>query len=109
MRKMSRGKKLILLATVVPIAILIVVGIGGGSVMLLWNWLMPEVFGLPRLSFWQGFGLLALCRLLFGGLGLHSHGGSSMRRRMAERFEGMTPQERERIQQAMRERWGAPA
>ncbi len=46
MRKMSRGKKLMFLATVVPLGILVVIGIGGGLVMLLWNWLMPTLFGL---------------------------------------------------------------
>lgn len=107
MRKMSRGKKLVFLATVVPFAILVVIGIGGGLVMLLWNWLMPTLFGLGSVTFWQAFGLLALCRLLFGGLGLHSSAGSGMRRRMAERWEGMTPEERERIRKVMRDRWGS--
>lgn len=106
MRKMSRGKKLMFLATVVPFLILVVIGIGGGLVMLLWNWLMPAIFGLAQVTFWQAFGLLALCRILLGGLGLHSSAGSSMRRHMRERFEGMTPEERERIRQGMRERWG---
>jgi len=35
-------------------------------VMLLWNWLMPSVFGLSCIDFWQAFGLLVLSRLLFG-------------------------------------------
>jgi hypothetical protein len=111
MRKMNRGKKLMFLAVVAPLAILVVVGIGGGLVMALWNWLMPALFGLSPVTFWQAFGLLALCRILFGGLGLHSS-GSSMRRRMGERWEGMTPEERERIRKAMHDRWGlgsAPA
>lgn len=37
----------------------------GLAVMLLWNWLMPDLFGLPRVSYWQAVGLLALCHLLF--------------------------------------------
>jgi hypothetical protein len=94
------------LAIVAPLGILVVIGIGGGLVMLLWNWLMPALFGLGPVTFWQAFGLLALCRLLFGGLGLHSSAGSGMRRRMTERWEGMTPEERERIRKAMRDRWG---
>jgi hypothetical protein len=45
------------------------------AVMLLWNWLMPEIFGLPTLSFVQALGLTVLCHLLFklgtgGGKGL---------------------------------------
>lgn len=33
--------------------------------MFLWNWLMPYIFGLPILNFWQTMGLLGLCYLLF--------------------------------------------
>ena len=32
----------------------------GAIVMLLWNWLMPVIFGLPALSLWQALGLLVL-------------------------------------------------
>ena len=35
-------------------------------VMLLWNWLMPSLFGLSSINFLQAFGLLVLSRLLFG-------------------------------------------
>lgn len=35
----------------------------------LWNWLMPSIFGLKTIDFWQAFGLALLARLLFGGLG----------------------------------------
>lgn len=34
-------------------------------VMWLWNWLMPELFGLTTLTFWQALGLSTLCSLLF--------------------------------------------
>lgn len=33
--------------------------------MLLWNWLMPAVFGLPALTFWQTAGLIIICHVLF--------------------------------------------
>ena len=42
----------------------------GAIVMLLWNWLMPVIFGLPALSLWQALGLLVLMRILFGSFGL---------------------------------------
>ncbi|MGB7537849.1 MAG: hypothetical protein WBM17_04860 [Anaerolineales bacterium] len=47
-----------------------ILGIGflalfGWIVMLLWNWLMPEIFGLPRVDYWKAWGLLALCWILF--------------------------------------------
>jgi hypothetical protein len=44
----------------------------GLAVMWLWNWLIPELFGLKTLSFPQAVGLLVLCHLLFRG---HSMGG----------------------------------
>jgi len=45
------------------IAILIV--LLGYPVMLLWNWLMPELFNLPAVTFWQAIGLNFLCTILF--------------------------------------------
>lgn len=33
--------------------------------MLLWNWLMPMIFGLIKLNFWQSLGLMMLCSVLF--------------------------------------------
>ncbi|MBN1196060.1 MAG: hypothetical protein JXA62_01485 [Candidatus Aminicenantes bacterium] len=41
-------------------------------VKVLWNWLMPVLFGLPLIGFWQAFGVLLLAKILFGG---HGHGG----------------------------------
>ena len=38
-------------------------------VMWLWNWLVPEVFNGPVLSYWQTFGLLILSKILFSGIG----------------------------------------
>ena len=97
---------------IVPAAIaglLLFAFIGGEVVKLLWNWLLPPLFGWRELSFWQALGLLALCRILFGGLGRgggHSGVRRNMRRRMEERGEHMTPEERERFRQRMRDCFG---
>lgn len=37
----------------------------GYSVMFLWNWLMPTIFDLPTITFWQSIGLQVLTYLLF--------------------------------------------
>lgn len=37
----------------------------------LWNWLMPSLFGLRHITYWQGFGLFVLAKLLFGGFPSH--------------------------------------
>ena len=41
----------------------------GFIIMWLWNWLMPEIFGLATLSYWQAVGLFILLKLLLGGCG----------------------------------------
>lgn len=38
----------------------------GYLVMLLWNWLMPAVFGAREVTYWQAAGLILLARLLVG-------------------------------------------
>ena len=48
---------------------LLFTSIGGEIVRLLWNWLLPPLFGWRQITFWQALGLLALCRILFGGFG----------------------------------------
>ena len=34
-------------------------------VMLLWNWLMPKIFGLITISLWESMGVITLSSLLF--------------------------------------------
>jgi hypothetical protein len=36
-------------------------------VMWLWNWIMPAVFGLIKITFWQALGINLLCGFLFRG------------------------------------------
>jgi hypothetical protein len=50
----------LLLGTIAIIVVLL-----GYPVMLLWNWLMPELFGLSEVTFWQAIGLNILCTILF--------------------------------------------
>lgn len=86
-----RLKRLIFIAPLAILGMLLFIAIGGLLVMLLWNWLLPSLFGWHPLTFWQAVGLLALCRTLFGGFGFQRSGRSYQRRRMAERWEGTTP------------------
>jgi hypothetical protein len=97
-----RKKKWIAIAIFAPIGIALFCWIGGELVMHLWNW--------------QAVGLLALCRILFGGWSGHHGPRSNMRQRirqrMDERWEKMTPEEREKFRQSWRSRcggFGAPA
>ncbi|HUE55288.1 MAG TPA: hypothetical protein VMO76_05610 [Candidatus Udaeobacter sp.] len=99
-------RKWIFMAPLAIVAMLLFIAIGGDVVMHLWNWLLPALFGWRQITFWQGLGLLALCRILFGGFGFHGTGRSNFRRRMKERCEHMTPEERERFRRGIREGWG---
>ncbi len=109
-----RWMRLIWIAPLAILGMAVFIFIGGEIVRLLWNWLLPPLFGWRQITFWQALGLLLLCRILIGGFGLHGGPRSNLRRRMEERCErrieerceSMTPEERERFRQRMRERWG---
>ncbi len=103
----SRKRRLLLFAPFAFVGMLLFVAFGGMLVMHLWNWLLPQLFGWPEVTFWQALGLLALCRILFGGFGLGGGGRSCGKRSLLERCEQMSPEERERFRQGVRERWGA--
>jgi hypothetical protein len=99
---MRRTWKLLL----IPPAVVLIAAIFGEVVMHLWNWLLPSLFGWHPIGFWQALGLLVLCRILFGGFGGHGPGHHRMRRQWVERWEQMTPEEREKFRQGMRGRCG---
>ena len=55
----------IIIAFLITISIFAIVLFGlGFIVMLLWNWLMPVIFGLTTITIWQSFGLILLSSFL---------------------------------------------
>ena len=75
-------------------------------------WLAPAVFGLRTITLWQALGILILSKILFGGFRGRPGYGGPWRRRMSERWQQMTPEEREKFRQGMFSRCGfssAPA
>jgi hypothetical protein len=87
-----------------PIAIFIF----GEVVLHLWNWLIPALFHLSAITFWQALGILVLSWILFGGMRGAGRGcRGNWRRRMHERWEQMTPEEREKFFEFMRSHGGA--
>jgi hypothetical protein len=78
----------------------------GELVMHLWNWLMPMLFGLRLITFWQALGLLVLSRILVGGLGGGGSSGSRARRKSGQHWERMTPEEHDRFREWMRSHRG---
>ena len=89
-----------------PPAMVLFAWIFGEVVMHLWNWLMPVLFKLPLIGFWQALGLLVLSRILFGGFNNHGNQRGNSRRPSAERWGRMTPEEREKFREGMRARCG---
>lgn len=81
-----------------PVGFLVMAAAFSAIVMLLWNWLMPAVFGLITINFWQALGLLVLARILFGrfGFGRNRMMGRGVRENpIHEKWMKMTPEQRE--------------
>ena len=105
-----RGRRLLWMIPVGIVGMTLFIFLGGEIVKLLWNWLVPPLFGWRMITFWQGLGILLLCRILFGHHGWRGGPRHAMRRRMMERmnerWEQMTPEEREKMRQRWRGRCG---
>lgn len=99
MRRVGRVVKII-------VFVLTALAVFSFVVMRLWNWLMPELFGLHLITYWQALGVLILSKILFGGFRGRPM-GPPWRHRMMERWEKMTPEEREKFRQGMRGRCGS--
>src|SRR5713101_1381951 len=84
------------------------IAVFGFMVMGLWNWLAPAVFGLRAITFWQALGVLIMSKILFGGFRGRPGYGGHWRRRMSDRWEQMTPEEREKFREGMFSRCGRP-
>jgi hypothetical protein len=97
---------MILIAPLAIAGMVLFAFLGGEIVLHLWNWLIPPIFGWHSVTFWQALGLLALCRILFGRFGGHGFGRARARRRIRERMERMTPEERERFRSGFRGKCG---
>lgn len=89
--------KWLFLGPLALVGIAVFIALGAEIVKLLWNWLLPPLFGWRTIGFWQALGLLVLCRILFGGLAPA---------RGARMHSRLTPEEREQMRRRWRERWG---
>lgn len=87
-----------------PLAFVAILALTVAVVMWLWNWLMPALFGLVTITYWQALGLLTLVRLLFGG---HPFAGQHHQRGYRGHFHHdhwrkMSGEEREAFRERMR-------
>lgn len=86
----------------------LVVALFGGAITLLWNALIPVIFGLPAINFWQALGLFVLTHLLFCGWGRGPRGfgmHSKARNHMREKWMSMTPEQRREMIERRRNAW----
>ena len=74
----------------------------GMVTMSLWNWLTPPLFGLPAINFGQALGLLVLTRVLFGRFPAGGRHRAHWRERMSDRWQSMTPEQREALRAGLR-------
>ena len=80
----------------IPIALFFAVG---GIVMLLWNWLMPIIFGLKAITYLQALGLFLLSRILFGSFGFGKRKPPFANSKFKEKMMNMTDEERQRFKE----------
>jgi hypothetical protein len=84
-------------------AVMFLAAIAGFSaiVMFLWNALLPDIFGIVTINFWQALGLLALTRILFSGIGRRTpfgHGAHGFRKNaMRKKWMKMSPEEKKKF------------
>jgi hypothetical protein len=62
-------QKKVAIGTALAAGFAVLIAVGGFVVQQLWNWLVPPIFNVREVTLWQALGLLALCRILFGGFG----------------------------------------
>ena len=99
MRKFRKGWRIF----IIPLIAVVFIAVGYVT-MCLWNALMPVIFHLPLITFWQAIGLIILARLILGFGGHHRAWAHHQRGHfMREKWEKMTPEEREQL----KNRWGS--
>lgn len=85
----------------IPISLFFAVGV---IVMLLWNWLVPDIFGLGTITYLQAFGLLLLSRILFGNFSGGKRKSRFAQNRFKEKMMGMTDEERQKFKDEWKKR-----
>ena len=77
-------------------------------VMLLWNAILPSLLHVNTISYGQAFGLLVLCRILFGGFrfGSSPRQGFGPPNRLREKWMGMSDEEKAKFRSEWQKRCG---
>lgn len=85
----------------------VMLGLLGLVTQQLWNWLIPQLFAGPVVTFWQALGLILLSKIFFWSFGKGGHSGHrpGWGYYWSQKWKGMSPEERERLKQKMKEKW----
>jgi hypothetical protein len=75
----------------------------------LWNAILPAVVGVKAITFIQALGILLLSKILFGSFnsGCYGRGGMQWKMKMQEKFDQMTPEEKEKFKAEWKNRCGS--
>ena len=88
----------------------VAIGLVGFITMSLWNWLVPDLFHGPGITFWQALGLLILSKILFFSFGgKHAGHRGHWRPYWKTKWASMSEEDRERFKQKMKEKWCYPS
>jgi len=94
----GRGKSWITWAIFIPLAVIAGLFIFGNVIMYLWNALLPNLFGISTITFWQALGILVLSKILFSGFH-HDHNSHKCHdweySDIRNKWMKMTPEQRE--------------
>ena len=99
-------RMIVLFLLIAPIAIFLF----GTLVMFLWNKALVPVLHVSEVTFWQALGILVLSKILFGSFSGGSRRSSWRQRwkeRMTQKWNNMTPEEKERFRAKYQDRWGS--
>lgn len=92
----------------IPFAVIGFLALFTFAVYALWNGVLAEVLAVKTITFWQALGLLVLAKILFGGFpGRCGRCGPPWRRQMmSEHWAKLSPEEREKMRNEVRRRFG---
>jgi len=103
-KDMKRGSWILKMVLLGAIAI----GVLGLVTQLLWNWLMPVLFGIPMITIWQALGLLLLSKIVLWPIGRpYCKGQNGVH--WKQKWSGMTDEEKVQFRKKMKEKcgWGS--
>lgn len=98
----SRGGKVFMIL----VCVVAFVSLFSFIVMKLWNAILPDVLHVSTISFWQAMGILVLSKILFGGFGGWGHKKHEWKKKLGEKWQDMTPEERIKFKETFQSRFG---